>query len=263
MHYGDFEIHALPEGRFTVGFDKAFVPYAEDSPFPKATLFISVCPFLVKTPSEILLLDSGLGQWAKGRGVDFLLNGLAQHGVAREDVTKVLLSHLHFDHVGGSIVPVGAEWQPTFPNAEYVVQQNELTAPYGEESDDAREVFAPTVEDTGQLVLVEGSGFLTDDIEYVHTGGHTRDHQAFRLHTGGRMVVFGGDVLPAANQLGRRFLAKYDYDAEQSQTERSRLAEEAAEHGHLLLFYHGTDAYAAFAESAGPKGGYRIEQVEV
>ena len=261
MRYGEFEIHALPEGRFTVGFDKAFVPHEEGAPFPKATLFVSVCPFLVKTPSDVLLLDSGLGQWAQGRGVDFLLDGLARWGVAREQVTRVLLSHLHFDHAVGSIVSVHGHWQPTFPNAEYVVQRGELDAPYGEESDDARSAFVPAVEDAGQLALVEGSGFLTDAIEYVHTGGHTRDHQIFRLHTAGRTVVFGGDVLPAANQLGRRFLAKYDYDGAQSQNERTLLANEAAEHGHLLLFYHGTDTYGAFVAEAGTKGGYRIEPV--
>lgn len=261
MQYGDFQIHALPEGRFTVGLDKAFVPYIEGHPFPKATLFVSVCPFLVVTPQDVCLLDTGLGSWAKGRGVDFLLEGLAAHDIAREDVTKVLLSHLHFDHAGGSIHEVLGEWRPTFPNAEYVVQDGELDAPYGEESDTARAAFIPAVQDAGQLVTVRGQGWLTDEIEYVHTGGHTRDHQIYRLHTGGRTVVFGGDVLPAANQVNRRFQAKYDFDPARSQDERSRLAAEAAEHGHLLLFVHGTDTYGAFIEEAGPKGGYRIEPV--
>jgi len=263
LTYGAFEIHALPEGRFTVGADKVFVPHAEGAPFPKGTLFVSVCPFLVVTPSDVCLLDAGLGTWAEGRGVDFLLDGLARRGVAREDVTKVLLSHLHFDHAGGAIVAVQGEWRPTFPNAEYVVQRGELDAPYGEESDEARAAFVPAVEHAGQLVTVEGSGWLTDAIEYVRTGGHTRDHQVFRLHTGGRVAVFGGDVLPAANQINRRFQAKYDFDPARSQAERARIAAEAAEHGHLLLFVHGTDTYAAFVEAAGPKGGYRIEPVSL
>ncbi len=262
MTFGDFQIHALHEGRFTVGSDKDFVPYTEGKPFLKGTLFISVCPFLVITPSDVLLLDTGLGEWARGRGVEFLTEGLQRHGVAREDVTKVLLSHLHFDHAGGAVFSVEGGWRPTFPNAEYVVQKSELDAPYGEESDQARDVVAKVVEDAGQLHLVEGSGFLTDEIKYVHTGGHTRDHQAFRLHTGGRIAVFGGDVLPAPNQINLRFHAKYDFDPAQSQRERTRLTQEAAEGGHLLLFFHSTTVPAAFVEAA-PKGGFRIEPVEL
>lgn len=262
MEYGDFQIHALHEGQFTVGSDKDFVPYVKGGPFPRGTLFISVCPFLVRTPSDILLLDSGLGEWARGRGVEFLTEGLQQHGVEREDVTKVLLSHLHFDHAGGSVYSVDGVWRPTFPNAEYIVQRGELDAPYGEESDHAREIVSDVVEEAGQLALVEGSGFLTDEIEFVHTGGHTRDHQAFRLHTGGRIVVFGGDVLPAPNQINLKFHAKYDFDPERSQKERTRLTQEAADDGHLLLFFHSTSSPAAFVEE-GPKGGFKIEPVEL
>lgn len=262
MQYGDFTIHALHEGRFTVGSDKDFVPYVEGTPFPKGTLFISVCPFLVITPSDVLLLDTGLGEWARGRGVEFLTEGLQRHGVEREDVTKVLHSHLHFDHAGGSVFSVDGEWRPSFPNAEYVVQKNELDAPYTHESKEARDIVADVIDEAGQLQLVEGDGFLTDEIEYVHTGGHTRDHQAIRLHTGGRTAVFGGDVLPAPNQINLRFHAKYDFDAKRSQDERSRLTQEAADEGHLLLFFHSTVQPAAFVEE-GPKGGFRIEGVDL
>ncbi len=262
MKYGDLQIHALHEGRFTVGSDKDFVPYTDGEAFPKGTLFISVCPFLVITPKDVLLLDTGLGEWARGRGVEFLTEGLQRHGVAREDVTKVLLSHLHFDHAGGGVFSVDGQWRPTFPNAEYVVQRGELDAPYGEESDNARDIVADVIENAGQLHLVEGSGYLTDEIEYVHTDGHTRDHQAFRLHTGGRIVIYGGDVLPAPNQINLRFHAKYDFDPERSQDERTRLTQEAAEEGHLLLFFHSTTAPAAYVEE-GPKGGFVIKAVEL
>ncbi|HEX8384936.1 MAG TPA: hypothetical protein VF576_02075, partial [Rubricoccaceae bacterium] len=81
MTYGDLQIDALPEGRFTVGLDKRFVPHAEGGPARPGTLFISVVPFLVRTPSETVLLDTGLGEWADGRGAETLIGGLAQHGV--------------------------------------------------------------------------------------------------------------------------------------------------------------------------------------
>ena len=260
MIYGDFQIHSLPEGRFTVGLDKVFVPHADGDPMRAGTLFVSVCPFLVETPSEVLLLDCGLGEWAEGRGAEVLLENLQRHGVGREQVTKVLLSHLHFDHAGGAVFSLGADVLPTFPNAEYVVQRGELTAPYGPKSDEARDQVAEALDRAGQLVTVEGDGALTDEIAYFHTNGHTRDHGAFRLFSGELEVLFAGDVLPTPGQLRRKFSAKYDHDGAASQAWRDRLAAELSESGALALFYHSTDEPAGFVETAD-RGGFRVEPV--
>lgn len=260
IEYGDLRIHPLPEGRFTVGADKRFVPHADGDPFPKGTLFISVTPFLVETPSELLLLDTGLGAYAHGRDATFLLDNVRRAGFEREDVTKVLLSHLHFDHSGGAVLSAGVADQPTFPNAAYVVQRGETDAPYSGVSEEARNRVIHTLETAGQLVTVEGDGFVTDEIEHVHTGGHTRDHQLFRLHTAGRIAVFGGDVVPSPGHLKRRFRAKYDHDPEHSLAERNRVIEDAAEHGHLLLLYHSPEEPAAFVDETA-QGGVRVEPV--
>ena len=261
IQYGELRIYPLPEGRFTVGVDKRFVPHTDGEPFPKGTLFISVTPFLVETPSELLLLDTGLGEYAVGRDATFLVDGIRRAGFEREDVTHVLLSHLHFDHCGGAVLSAGGFDQPTFPNAVYVVQRGEIDAPYSGVSEEARDRVIHALESAGQLVTVEGDGFLTDEIEYRHTGGHSRDHQIFRLHTGGRIAVFGGDVVPSPGHLKRRFRAKYDHDAEQSLAERTRIIDEAAEHGHLLLLYHSPEEPAAHVSDLGRTQGYLVEQV--
>jgi glyoxylase-like metal-dependent hydrolase (beta-lactamase superfamily II) len=258
IQYGDLRIHPLPEGRFTVGQDKRFVPHHEGDAFPKGTLFISVTPFLVETPAEVLLLDTGLGDYATGRDVTFLLDGIRRAGFEREDITRVLLSHLHFDHSGGCVVDAAGVDHPTFPNAEYVVQSGEVDGQgYSDVSAEARQRVIQTLEAAGQLTLVDGSSRLSDEIELHHTGGHTEHHQAVRLHTGGRVAVFGGDVLPAPNQVTRSFRAKYDVDPERSQAERARLAAEAAEEGHLLLFYHSATEPAAHVTEG--RHGLRVE----
>jgi len=261
LHYGDLTVDALPEGRFTVGADKRFVPHDGEA-FPPGTLFVSVTPFLVRTPRETLLLDTGLGEYASGRDLSFLLEGLRRLGVEREDVTRVLLSHLHFDHAGGAVLHVGTHDAPTFPNAEYVVQRGELDAPgYTGVSAEARDRVAETLDASGQLTLLDGDARLSDEIEARLTGGHTPCHQAFLLHTGGRVVLFGGDVLPAPGQITRQFRAKYDFNPERAQAERTRLVQEAAAGGHLLLLYHSPEAPAAFVEET-PKG-IAVEQVAV
>ena len=263
MQYGDLEIHALPEGRFTVGTDKRFVPAVEGEPKPKGTLFISVTPFLVRSPESTFLIDTGLGSWAEGRGTEFLLDGLAAHGVAPEAVDRVVLSHLHFDHAGGAISPVGPDaWRPTFPNADYVIQNAEVTAEgYHGESERARELVVETLDREGQLVAVEGDAEV-GRVALEVTGGHTGAHQLLRLQAGGLQAVFGGDVLGTPGAVTRRYQAKYDVDGARSQDWRDRLVAEAAEHGHLLLFYHSTSRPAAFVAESG-KGVREVEPVEL
>ena len=261
MTYGDLEIHALPEGRFTVGTDKRFVPYADgDAPRP-GTLFISVTPFLVRTPDETLLLDTGLGRWAEGRGTEFLLDGLARLGVAPEAVDRVVLSHLHFDHAGGAIARIAPDtWRPTFPGADYLVQGAELGAEgYHGESEVARALVAETLDTAGQLVLLDGA-WSDDRVAVEVTGGHTGAHQIVRLRSGdGLGVLFAGDVLATPGSATRRYHAKYDVDGAQSQAWRDHLRAEATESGNLVLFYHSTSQPAAFlAEHAG---GVAVEPV--
>lgn len=260
MIYGDLEIHALPEGQFTVGLDKRFVPHTDGDPQRPGTLFISVTPFLIRTPDETLLIDCGLGEWAAGRGTEFLAEGLARHGVSREAVDRVWLSHFHFDHSGGAIASVGMDWRPTFPNAEYIVQGGELTADgYVDESARARDLVAETLDREGQLVLVEGDGEL-GRVTYQMTNGHTGCHQLVRVQSGDLGVIYAGDIMGTPGQVSRRFQAKYDVNGEASQAWRDRLAAEAAETGNLMLFYHSTGAPAAFVEE-GTRGGFGVDPV--
>ena len=207
-----------------------------------------------------MLVDTGLGSWAEGRGTEFLLDGLAARGVAPEAVDRVLLSHLHFDHAGGAITPVGPDWRPTFPDADYVVQRGEATAEgYAGESARARDVVLETLDREGQLVWVDGDAEL-GRAELTVTGGHTGSHQSIRLRSGELQAVFGGDVLATPGSVTRRYQAKYDVDGEASQEWRDRLVAEAAEGGHLLLFYHSTSRPAAFVAD-GARGQRVVEPV--
>lgn len=262
MIFGNFEIHCLDEGQFTIGLDKVFVPYEAGEVLPKGTLFVAIKPFLIKSDHDILLLDCGLGEEAKGRSIMYLMDNLAKHGVHREDVTKVLLSHLHFDHTGGCLFRLGDQCVPTFPNALYYAQKGEANATFKGRSQSFKDELIATLEASGQLVWLDGDGEIDDHISYQITGGHTEFHQAYWLHDGsGRSILFGGDVLPQPSQVNRKFLAKYDFDPQQSQIQRISLAKEAYQKGALLLFYHSTQEAAGFLVDYQERTGYKMELV--
>ncbi|HRR08440.1 MAG TPA: MBL fold metallo-hydrolase [Rhodothermales bacterium] len=263
MQYGLLEVFHLNEGKFNVGADKRLVPHIEGQPFPPRTLHVAANAFVVRTPNEVVLFDTGLGEEAEGRNISFLTDQLAHLGVSREEVSKVFLSHFHADHIGGATYQVGFERRPTFPNATYFAQQREAKTPYAGRSNDLRAITIDVLEEHGQLVWLDGNGWIEDLIEYEVTGGHTPFHQIAWLHFDGLVVLFGGDVLPQPTQVTRRFLAKYDYQPEQSAEWRQKMARRAYENGAMMLFYHSTSYPAAFLPAFNEKIGYKLEPVSL
>jgi len=259
MQYSDLEIYRLNEGYFSVGEDKVFLPTDPTSFLPPKSLFVAINPFLVKGPEDIMLLDCGLGAEAEGRSITHLVGQLSRHRVQREDVTKVLLSHLHFDHVGGAIYEMLGEDVPTFPNAAYYVQRAEIDAAYKGKSATFRDRVVEALDRAGQLVLLDGDVQINDSIRARVTGGHTEAHQVFYIESMGRTVLYGGDVLPQPSQVNRRFKAKYDFDPDVSQEQRSVLAREAVENGYLVLFYHSTQEPACFISSFSERNGFSLD----
>jgi glyoxylase-like metal-dependent hydrolase (beta-lactamase superfamily II) len=264
MLFEDLEIHALPEGNFVVGTDKVFYPHDLGNPIPQGKLLVAVNPFLIITPEDIILIDTGLGEMAEDHDISTLIGHLDAHGIDREDVTKVLLSHLHFDHVGAAICTADANDGlpfPTFPNATYFAQRREMNSAYGKRSADARNHIVEVLEDHGAIEwLDEDEGWIDDRIQFRVSKGHTEFHMVFYFWANGKCVVYGGDELPQPNQINRKFFAKYDFDAKEAQRERDFISQEALSNGHLLLFYHSTSAKAAFLTAHDEKSGYKIEE---
>ena len=98
------KIFPLSEGSFTIDKTKLFVPFDENlhelNERPVGSLLVEIQPFLVQTSKDLLLLDTGLG-FEDSNGELIIHNNIRKAGFKPEDVTKVLLSHLHKDHSGG------------------------------------------------------------------------------------------------------------------------------------------------------------------
>ena len=236
------QVFPLSEGEFTIGHDKVFHPFDTETDVlnerPTGSLLVEVQPFLVITPTDVLLLDTGLG-FSKD-GVLQLHQNLHTHGIRPEQVTKVLLSHLHKDHAGGVMYEDAAGvLKPTCPNATYYIYQPE--ADYALETGypsyhpaELEPLFA-----SGQVQWLRGeSGMIGDSIIYTHSGAHCPQHIVYLIQSEGQKIFFGGDEAPQLKQMKIKYVAKYDYDGKKAMELREQYATEAAKEHWQMLFYH-------------------------
>ncbi|WGQ12366.1 MBL fold metallo-hydrolase [Pedobacter gandavensis] len=242
------QVFTLFEGTYSVDATKKFLPFnpAVDQPKDRpASLFINVQPFLVKMEDQLILLDTGLG-YSNEDGQLILHENIKKAGFDPEDVTLVLMSHLHFDHSGGMIHHVGDKMELSFPNAVYVIQRGEWEGAFTNTSSSYHTEIFEFLQRNAQLVFIEGSGQFTAEISYELTGAHTPFHQTFLLDDGTDKVFFGGDVLPEPEELLRKFIAKYDFDGRKAMELREVFGEKAAAENWNCLFYHGKSRATGF-----------------
>jgi glyoxylase-like metal-dependent hydrolase (beta-lactamase superfamily II) len=236
-------IFPLSEGEFTVGHDKKFIPFDEATDEltdrPTGSLHVEVQPFLVQTNDDLIVLDAGLG-FKNKLGVLQIHENIIRAGFTPEAVTKVLLSHLHIDHAGGVVYHDRSQVVlPAFPNATYFI--------YRKEAEFALAQGAPSFDTTkiewllslGNICFLDDeSGFISPEIQYFHSGGHSPQHIVFLIDDGQDKIFYGGDEAPQLKQLKIKYIAKYDFDGKRAMLLRDQYATEGRIDKRQFLFYH-------------------------
>ncbi len=229
------QIIPLSEGTFTVGHDKVFQPFIAGADIltdrPTGSLLVEVQPFVLVNEKDIILLDTGLG-FNNPEGRAHLPGNLAGHHIHPEDVTKVLLSHLHKDHAGGLNINL-------FPNATFYVYRKEMEyalqvgfpSYYPEE-------LQPLLSSDRVHWLDGERGMIDDYIHYEHTGAHSPQHIVFKIDSENGVIFYGGDEAPQFKQMKIKYVAKYDFDGKKAMQFREKWGEEGAVAGWQFLFYH-------------------------
>ncbi|MDR3717028.1 MAG: MBL fold metallo-hydrolase [Puia sp.] len=232
----------LSEGAFTVDKTKAFVPFepSQDDLQSRSagSILVEIQPFAIVTSEDILILDTGMGFEAEGTLQ--IHRNLAAAGIYPEDVTKVLMSHLHKDHTGGiSQVDKSGLRRLSFPRASYYIRRKELEYAFEKASSSYITGELAVLKDSRQVVwLDDDAGVVDGYIRYELTGAHCPYHQVFHIVDGGENVFFGGDVAPQLQQMKSRFVAKYDYDGKKCMELRQEWWKQGEEEGWTFLFYH-------------------------
>lgn len=156
----------------------------------------SFAPTLVKTSSDLVLFDTGLGEGARQGGLGQARAQLIAAGFRPEDVTVVVLTHFHGDHIGG-VMEGGA---PAYPNARYVTGQAEYdfwTAPErmsGPTENNAKNVDAKVKPLAEKMSFIGDNGAVVPGITGKAAFGHTPGHMIYMVESGGKTLALTADT---------------------------------------------------------------------
>jgi len=159
--------------------------------------------FLVNTGKQLILVDAGAGTWFGGGSFGRLVDSLRNAGYAPEQVDRVLVTHLHSDHIGGLTTQDGKR---VFPNADVFVSKAEsdfwlsteiaANAPKDAQPffQSAQAISAPYIK-AGKWHTFSDSEALMDGVQLVALHGHTPGHTGYEFSSKGQKVLFWGDTI--------------------------------------------------------------------
>lgn len=206
---------------------------------------------LIEDGNRLILIDTGMGDKQDAKffghyflhGDDNLDSSLATHGFHRDDITDVILTHLHFDHCGGSIVKQGDHLRPAFRNAVYWSNPDQwkwATAPNDREKASFLKENILPIKESGQLQMLEtkeGMQFM-DGVTIKFAFGHTEAMMLPQITYKGKQVVFMADLLPSVSHLPIPYIMAYDTRPLESMQEKKIFLTEAVEADYILFFEH-------------------------
>lgn len=268
LSLGDWTLHTLETGHLWLDGGAMFgsVPRPlwsrTNPPDEKNRIRLAMRCLLLEGRGQRVLVDDGIGRKydAKFRDIfrveeDLSLEGaLAARGLVPADVTDVILTHLHFDHAGGSTRRDGDRVVPAFPAARYWVQranlENARRPNARERASYLPENFEPLVE-AGSLGTWDGACEPWPGIEVQPVHGHTRGQQVVRVHGDGRAAWFVTDLVPTAAHVRVPYVMGYDVAAIETMTEKKLLLGRAAAENAWVVLEHDPDTAFARPEVQG------------
>jgi glyoxylase-like metal-dependent hydrolase (beta-lactamase superfamily II) len=205
---------------------------------------------LVEEGNRLVLIDNGIGNKQDAKffghyylhGEDSLDKSLAAKGFHRNDITDVLLTHLHFDHCGGSIERKGDQLAPAFPNAVFWSNSSHwqwATHPnMREKASFLRENILP-IQESGQLKFINQQHVdFPSFISIREVNGHTEAMMLPEIKYKGKTVIYMADLIPSVAHLPVPYVMAYDMFPLKTLNEKSALLEEAQIGDYILFFEH-------------------------
>lgn len=205
---------------------------------------------LIEEGNRLVLIDNGIGNKQDDKffshyylhGDDTLDQSLAKHGFHRKDITDVILTHLHFDHCGGSIVRENDQLVPAFENATYWSNQRHwkwATEPNEREKASFLKDNILPIKQSGQLKFIENSAEdFPSFLQIRQAFGHTDAMMLPQFNYKGKTILFMADLLPSAAHVPLPYVMGYDMFPLTTLQEKRSFLSEAQENEYILFFEH-------------------------
>ncbi len=217
---------------------------------------------LIEDGGRLILVDNGMGDKQDAKffghyylhGDDTLDKSLARHGFSKVDVTDVFLTHLHFDHCGGSIVREGDQLVPAFKNARYWSNENHwnwATHPNDREKASFLKENILPIKESGQLQFINVHGHsaapgtlahhasgICDSLSVLTANGHTDAMMLPMIKYKEHTIVFMADLLPSMAHLPLPYVMGYDMFPLTTLHEKKSFLAEALQKEYILFFEH-------------------------
>lgn len=285
LNIGGYEVIPLPTGLFGLDGGAMFgtVPKAlweKTNPADEHNrIEMEARALLLKSKDRNVLIDTGNGgdfiakygdklgaKFAELYGLDTsgpsLKKSLQAHGLTFSDITDVILTHLHFDHAGGATSEIDGKVKPTFPNAKYYVQTENLKTAQHPNIREKASYLAPNFEpllEAGKLTLVDGpKKDLLPNISVWVSNGHTTGQQVVIVEDDTQKLIYCGDVIATSTHVRSAWVMGYDLHPLQVIEEKAQLLKSSLDKQTYFFFEH--DPYCDVATVEPDKADFKVKE---
>ena len=205
---------------------------------------------LVDDGENVVLIESGIGNkypdnfkemFNINQHDNSLSNTLSKYGYSNENITHMVLTHLHFDHAGGAVIlDDNNKLVPAFPNAKYYISEDNWNAGLNPSPRDSssylQENYIP-LKDAGVLYIIPENSNIIKGIDTYVVHGHTTGQQLIKI-SDKETMVFCSDLIPLESHLKLPWIMGYDLNAALTLKEKKEFLDLASDNNWLLFFYH-------------------------
>lgn len=227
---------------------------------------------LIEKDDKRILIDTGMGDKQSEKffshyhphGEASLLGSLKAKGFAPEDITDVVLTHLHFDHCGGAVSKdADGNLYTTFPNATYWSDQehwNWAIKPNAREKASFLKENILPIEESGQLQFVNEYTKIIPELTFALANGHTEGMLIPYIQYGDQTIVYMADLLPSPTHIPIAWVMGYDVRPLVTVREKETFLKEAVDQNYLLFYEHDANTEVSRVV-ATDKGNYRAGEM--
>ncbi|MFM2102507.1 MAG: hypothetical protein RIR05_1493 [Bacteroidota bacterium] len=206
---------------------------------------------LLESGQKRILIDTGIGDKQDARffsfyhlhGSDSLKDSLARYGFVEDDITDVVLTHLHFDHCGGSIVrnPQSGKLIPRFKNATYHCHKKHwdwaINPNPREKASFLKDNIIP-LQESGQLQFLDTNNPIHPEFEWLEVYGHTEAMVLPLIPFKNTKLLYLADLIPSIGHLPIPYVMGYDVRPLQTLSEKNDILNSALKNQWILFFEH-------------------------